>query len=70
MENLSRIEQIEETAKKYYFPDKDFSIEKRQVEELLEESKKTLSRETTVIDAETGKVLFVGDTHGDIESTK
>jgi len=70
MENLSRIEQIEETAKKYYFPDKDFSIEKRQVEELLEESKKTLSRETIVIDADTSKVLFVGDTHGDIESTK
>jgi predicted phosphodiesterase len=70
MENLSRIEQIEETAKKYYFPDKDFSIEKRQVEELLEESKKTLSRETIVVDADTSKILFVGDTHGDIESTK
>jgi diadenosine tetraphosphatase ApaH/serine/threonine PP2A family protein phosphatase len=63
------VEALRELEEKYSYPDRIFPVERSELEELLEESRQTLSREHTLLRVEASKVLFIGDTHGDLEST-
>ena len=40
------------------------------IEELLNEAEKTFASEAKLIQLETGRAIFVGDTHGDLEATE
>ncbi|MFO7773473.1 MAG: metallophosphoesterase [Dehalococcoidia bacterium] len=42
----------------------------REIEELLDEAEKILTEEANLIQLESGKVIFAGDTHGDFEATE
>ena len=43
---------------------------REEMKELLSEAEKTLSSEAKLIQLESGRVIFVGDTHGDLEATE
>jgi predicted MPP superfamily phosphohydrolase len=55
----------------YIFPNKRFfSVTREQIRELLNEVEKRFAEEANLIQLESGKVIFVGDTHGDLEATE
>ena len=43
---------------------------KREIPELLDEAERRLAEESRLIRLESGRVIFVGDTHGDLEATE
>jgi predicted MPP superfamily phosphohydrolase len=43
---------------------------KEEIKELLNEAEKRFASEAKLIQLESGKVIFVGDTHGDLEATE
>src|SRR3989304_1889651 len=43
---------------------------REETEELLSEAEKTFASESKLIQLESGRVIFVGDTHGDLEATE
>ena len=43
---------------------------KKEIKDLLNEAEKRFAVETNLIQLESGKVIFVGDTHGDLEATE
>ena len=45
-------------------------MNKREIEELLNEAEKRFAEEANLIQLESGKVIFIGDTHGDLEATE
>ena len=46
------------------------SMTREETEELLSEAEKTFASESKLIQLESGRVIFVGDTHGDLEATE
>lgn len=51
-------------------PDESIKLEFSELAELIEEAFKVLSSEEPLIEVSANRVLMVGDTHGDFESTK
>jgi predicted MPP superfamily phosphohydrolase len=45
-------------------------VVREEIEELLNEAEKRFASETKLIRLESGRVIFVGDTHGDLEATE
>ncbi len=43
---------------------------REEIKELLNEAEKSFVSEAKLIQLESGKVIFVGDTHGDLEATE
>ncbi|GAH95651.1 unnamed protein product, partial [marine sediment metagenome] len=46
------------------------SVTREEIKELLNEAEKRFAAETNLIQLESGRVIFVGDTHGDFEATE
>jgi len=46
------------------------SMTREEIKGLLNEAKKRFAEEANLIDLESGRVIFVGDTHGDFEATE
>jgi len=45
-------------------------VVREEIEELLNEAEKRLASETKLIRLESGRAIFIGDTHGDLEATE
>jgi hypothetical protein len=45
-------------------------MREKEILDLLDEAEKLFARESRVIQVESGRVVFVGDTHGDLEATE
>jgi len=45
-------------------------VTRKEIKELLNEAEKRFTSEAKLIKLESGKVIFVGDTHGDLEATE
>jgi hypothetical protein len=45
-------------------------VTREEIKELLNEAEKRFASEAKLIQVESGKVIFVGDTHGDLEATE
>ena len=45
-------------------------MNREEIEELLNEAEKRFASESKLIELESGRVIFVGDTHGDLEATE
>jgi hypothetical protein len=45
-------------------------VTREEIKELLNEAEKRFTAETNLIQLESGRVIFVGDTHGDFEATE
>jgi len=45
-------------------------VTREEIKELLNEAEKRFASEAKLIKLESGKVIFVGDTHGDLEATE
>jgi predicted MPP superfamily phosphohydrolase len=45
-------------------------VTREEIKELLNEAEKRFASESKLIELESGKIIFVGDTHGDLEATE
>jgi len=53
-----------------FYEGKLYPMTREQIKELLNEAEKRFASEVKLIELETGRVVFVGDTHGDLEATE
>lgn len=51
-------------------PDSVSNLKEKEIEELIEKIKKPLHEENSLVELQQGTTVFVGDTHGDFETTK